>query len=85
VPIAFVLTSSDDPAVLEQIESACAQRLADFKRPRAIYRVDTFPRSTLNKVNKVELRAVVEPDADRYAAAKRWLEEAAADPSGDEG
>jgi crotonobetaine/carnitine-CoA ligase len=85
VPVAFVLTSSDDPAVIAQIEDACAQRLADFKRPRAVYRVDTFPRSTLNKVNKVELRSVVEPDADRDAAVQRWLEEAATDPSGDEG
>jgi crotonobetaine/carnitine-CoA ligase len=85
VPVAFVLTSTDDPAVIARIEDACAQRLADFKRPRAVYRVATFPRSTLNKVNKVELRAVVEPDADRDAAVKRWIEEAATDPSGDDG
>jgi crotonobetaine/carnitine-CoA ligase len=83
VPVAFVTTASDDPAVLAAVEAACAAQLADFKRPRAVYRVEAFPRSTLNKINKVELRAVVEPDADRDGAVKRWVDEFTADPSGD--
>lgn len=40
----------------EKIQAACAQRLADFKRPRDIHFVDDFPRSTLEKIAKAELR-----------------------------
>jgi carnitine-CoA ligase len=82
VPVAFVTTATDDPAVLAGVEAACAAQLADFKRPRAVYRVTQLPRSTLAKINKVELRAVADPDADRVGAEKRWLDAALADPSG---
>lgn len=63
--------------------AACAQRLADFKVPRAVYDVRDLPRSTLNKVNKAELRKVAHVDADRSAAEVRWLSVAGSDPSGD--
>jgi crotonobetaine/carnitine-CoA ligase len=85
VPIAFVATESDDPAVVERVEAACAELLADFKRPRAVYRVGQLPRSTLAKLNKVELRAVAAPDADRAGAEKRWADAARLDPSGNAG
>ncbi|HZZ47260.1 MAG TPA: AMP-binding protein [Pseudonocardia sp.] len=85
VPVAFVLTS--DPAgteeLVEKIRAACTDTLADFKVPRAVYRVDELPRSTLNKVDKKALREVAEPDSDRAAAAERWLTSASSDPSGD--
>jgi crotonobetaine/carnitine-CoA ligase len=82
VPVAFITTIDADPAVLKAIDAACARKLADFKRPRAVYRIAQFPRSTLAKLNKVELRAVADPDADRSSAERRWIDEAAADPSG---
>jgi crotonobetaine/carnitine-CoA ligase len=82
VPVAFVTTADDDPAVLARVEAACAELLADFKRPRAVYRVAQLPRSTLAKINKVELRAVAAHDADRTGAEKRWRDAALADPSG---
>jgi crotonobetaine/carnitine-CoA ligase len=85
VPVAFVTTASDDPAVLAGIDAACAHLLADFKRPRAVYRVAQLPRSTLSKLDKVELRAVAHPDADRVAAEKRWMDDALTDPSGNAG
>jgi crotonobetaine/carnitine-CoA ligase len=85
VPVAFVTTAADDPAVLAGVEAACAELLADFKRPRAVYRVAQLPRSTLSKINKVELRAVATPDADRAGAEKRWGDAALADPSGNAG
>jgi hypothetical protein len=37
----------------------------------------------LRKVNKVALRSVAAPDADRTTAVHRWIEEAATDPSAD--
>ncbi|WP_214403961.1 AMP-binding protein [Pseudonocardia lacus] len=85
VPVAFVTTATDDPGVLAGVEAACTDLLADFKRPRAVYRVSQLPRSTLAKINKVELRAVATPDADREGAQKRWIDAALADPSGNAG
>ena len=70
---------------LAAVEAACAELLADFKRPRAVYRVGQLPRSTLAKLNKVELRAVAEPRADRAGAEKRWADAARLDPSGNAG
>jgi carnitine-CoA ligase len=85
VPVAFVATETDDPDVVARVEAACAELLADFKRPRAVYRVAQLPRSTLAKLNKVELRAVADADADRDGAAKRWADAARLDPSGNAG
>ncbi|MBI5255925.1 MAG: AMP-binding protein [Burkholderiales bacterium] len=57
VPVAFVLaTPSAAPALAERIAAACAQQLADFKRPHEVRLVDALPRSTLEKVAKAELR-----------------------------
>jgi crotonobetaine/carnitine-CoA ligase len=67
------------------VQAACAELLADFKRPRAVYRVGQLPRSTLAKLNKVELRAVAGPVADRAGAEQRWADAARLDPSGNAG
>lgn len=83
VAVAFIGAATDDPALLERIDAACAQQLAAFKRPRAVYRIAAFPRSTLGKVDKVALRAVADPDSDRRRAQERWVAEAINDPSGD--
>jgi crotonobetaine/carnitine-CoA ligase len=61
VPVAFVIPAdgvaiegnTDLPAA---IMAACAAQLADFKRPRQVVLVPDMPRSTLEKVHKVELR-----------------------------
>jgi crotonobetaine/carnitine-CoA ligase len=36
--------------------AACATQLADFKRPHEVRLVDDFPRSTLEKIAKAQLR-----------------------------
>jgi crotonobetaine/carnitine-CoA ligase len=36
--------------------AACKSQLADFKRPRQVILVAEFPRSTLEKVSKLDLR-----------------------------
>jgi len=83
VPVAFVIPLDRRESLAQDVEAACAQRLADFKVPRAVYGVRDLPRSTLNKVNKTELRKVAPADADRSAAEVQWLSAAGSDPSGD--
>jgi crotonobetaine/carnitine-CoA ligase len=58
VPVAFVIPAPgcDTAALPDAIVKACAGELADFKRPRQVILVDELPRSTLEKVAKVELR-----------------------------
>ena len=61
VPVAFILSNvSDRQALTEAIDSACADQLADFKRPKEIVHLDEFPRSTLDKVAKKDLRKRLE-------------------------
>jgi carnitine-CoA ligase len=59
VPVAFVITRDGAPGDEElgrQVIAACAQQLADFKVPRAVYVVDAFPTGTLDKILKNRLR-----------------------------
>ncbi len=83
VPVAFVVPLTHRDSLAAELEAACAQRLADFKVPHAVYGVRDLPRSTLNKVNKAELRKVAPASADRATAEAQWLTAAASDPSGD--
>lgn len=60
VPVAFVLArleQRDD--LVAQIFRACSEKLAAFKRPTRVEIVESLPRSTLEKVAKSELRALV--------------------------
>jgi crotonobetaine/carnitine-CoA ligase len=82
VPVAFVIPADDGENLRDELLAACSERLADFKVPRAIYVVRDLPRSTLSKINRVELRKVAANDADRAVAEQRWLAEARLDPSG---
>jgi crotonobetaine/carnitine-CoA ligase len=83
VPVAFVLAPGADAQLAAKVVTACRSMLADFKVPRDVYVVRELPRSTLGKINKVELRKFTAPDADRAAAELRWMAEAKVDPSGD--
>lgn len=66
-PAAFVIPGPGAPADLAgAIDAACATGLAAFKRPHLIRLVDSLPRSTLEKVAKAELRAML---AQESAAA----------------
>jgi len=59
--VAFVITGpgADDEAALEKaIIELCQANLADFKVPRAVYVVEDFPRATLDKVAKNQLRDI---------------------------
>jgi crotonobetaine/carnitine-CoA ligase len=59
VPVAFVIKGSaavDDGELKAKIIEICTTNLADFKVPRAVYLVEDFPRATLDKVAKNQLR-----------------------------
>ncbi|HNL24002.1 MAG TPA: AMP-binding protein, partial [Pseudomonadales bacterium] len=57
VPAAFVIANPDAPADLAaRLIDHCRTQLADFKVPRNVMVVDELPRSTLEKINKAELR-----------------------------
>lgn len=64
VPVAFVIAREPGEALREAILAACAEELAPFKRPREIRFVDALPRSTLEKVAKAELRALLRAPVD---------------------
>jgi crotonobetaine/carnitine-CoA ligase len=60
VPVAFVIrgpgADEDDSRLEKAVIEQCAAVLADFKVPRAVYMVEEFPRATLDKVAKNQLR-----------------------------
>jgi crotonobetaine/carnitine-CoA ligase len=85
VPVAFVVAAEGSRGLPGRIAAHCKEHLADFKVPRDVYIVRELPRSTLRKVNKTELRKVADPAADRRSEERKWLAQAAADPSGDAG
>ncbi len=64
VPVAFLLVPGGEAAapadLKEKVMAACRQGLADFKVPREVRIVGEFPRSTLEKIAKAELRKLVE-------------------------
>ena len=72
VPVAFVLAApgmdaANQNALVARIAAACASQLADFKRPHEVRVVESFPRSTLEKVAKAELRKLLAQDSTANA------------------
>lgn len=59
VPVVFVTVSGDPAEAETAIRQRCEGMLADFKRPREVFVIDDFPRSTLDKIAKAALRARV--------------------------
>ena len=63
VPVLFVLPAAHaDIDLLERITAACSAQLADFKRPHEMRIVKDFPRSTLEKIAKAELRKMLDAE-----------------------
>jgi crotonobetaine/carnitine-CoA ligase len=61
VPVAFVIAApgmaeGERAGLPARIMTECKSKLADFKVPRAVHLVDDFPRSTLEKIHKADLR-----------------------------
>ncbi len=55
VPVAFVVRS-EEPFDIGELQGWAVERLANFKRPRAIWTVDALPRADLGKIAKPRLR-----------------------------
>jgi malonyl-CoA/methylmalonyl-CoA synthetase len=49
----------------EELDAACAERLARFKHPKAYFMVEELPRNAMGKVQKAQLRA---DHGDHFAA-----------------
>ena len=60
VPVAFVRlwtpAEAAPPDFADQALAACRKQLATFKVPHEVHLVDDFPRATLDKIAKAELR-----------------------------
>ncbi|BCW90731.1 Crotonobetaine/carnitine--CoA ligase [Alphaproteobacteria bacterium SO-S41] len=56
VAVAYVLTLGPQPDIVERVLAVCKQKLADFKVPREVFVIEEFPRVTLGKIDKKELR-----------------------------
>jgi carnitine-CoA ligase len=59
VPVAFVIAPGGTEGLEAAIMAACRDQLASFKQPHEVRFVDSFPRATLEKVAKAELRKMV--------------------------
>jgi len=69
VPVLFVrplpewtnaLGSEQNLALKERVQAACITQLASFKQPVEIHLIEDFPRSTLEKIAKAQLREMLE-------------------------
>jgi crotonobetaine/carnitine-CoA ligase len=57
VPYALLLAAPGAPDDLcERVAAACSAQLSDFKRPREVRLLASFPRATLDKIAKAQLR-----------------------------
>jgi len=64
-PLALIVPAPDSDPTGEEIIEFCAERLARFKLPTAVERIDAIPRNPTGKVLKTELRKPYWKDQDR--------------------
>ena len=57
--VAFVVATGDAPPSVEELDRACTERIARFKRPKDYHFVDALPTNSYGKVLKRELREKV--------------------------
>ena len=56
VPVALVIAAGPREVLVERVLAACREKLADFKVPHEVRVINDFPRVTLGKIDKKELR-----------------------------
>ena len=62
---AFVVVRPGEDLTAEALQAFCAERLADYKRPRQVHFLDELPRNATGKVLKRELQATVNQSDER--------------------
>ena len=71
VPVVFAIKSAQsqesEADLSAKLLAHCAEKLADFKCPRAVYFLEDFPRVTLDKTAKNKLRDLANQYADECA------------------
>jgi acyl-CoA synthetase (AMP-forming)/AMP-acid ligase II len=55
------VTKPGESADASEVQAFCAERLADYKRPRQVHFVDELPRNATGKVLKHQLAASAAP------------------------
>lgn len=72
VPVLFAIktgrVSESEDDLRAKVMAACEKNLADFKRPRAVYFLDDFPRAVLQKIAKNKLRELADQLVDEQTA-----------------
>ncbi len=71
VVVAYVVPAAGTGPLDGAVVEACAAVLADFKVPCAVYLVADFPRATLDKVAKNQLRAIADAQPSVDPAPRR--------------
>ena len=56
---AYVVVRPDVELTAGELQEFCAERLADYKRPRQVHFLDELPRNATGKVLKQQLPAAV--------------------------
>ncbi len=68
------VTMSGDDVAESVLVAWCKERLANYKVPKRIIRVDSLPLSPVGKVDKMEVRTIAaEEMGPELAAGARWL------------
>jgi crotonobetaine/carnitine-CoA ligase len=63
VPVAFVIPRDPaDASLPDRVMAACREALAPFKQPHEVRLIAELPRSTLEKIAKAELRAMLKDE-----------------------
>ena len=65
---AVVIPSSDAELTSEEVQSVCADRLSDYKKPKSVELVDEIPKTPYGKQDKVALRNRYWEDREREIA-----------------
>ncbi len=64
-PLALIVTAEGADPTQKEIIAHCEERLARFKLPSAVERIDAIPRNPSGKILKVDLRKPYWKDRDR--------------------
>ncbi|MEM7467762.1 MAG: AMP-binding protein [Pseudomonadota bacterium] len=62
VPVAYVVTAGGQPASESNLKAHCEENLARYKIPAAFELLDSLPKTTVGKIDKLALNELANPD-----------------------